>query len=141
MKINVNCLHKLMDKKYEDMSEYNVDKKQKAWGFTFLGDSNYIGLKKENYCQIIQENYQQAVETNFPLTQAKRGERLHIITINAIDEMARRLKKMGLVVGVEIEVISNNPSGSVIVAVGDRNIGLGLNPASNIIVSAKIIHQ
>ncbi|NET16170.1 MAG: ferrous iron transport protein A [Okeania sp. SIO1H6] len=130
-----------MDKKYENMSEDNVDKKQKAWGFTFLGDSTYIGLKKENNGQIIQENYQQVVETNFPLTQAKRGDRLHIITINAIGEMAGRLKKMGLVVGVELEVISNNPSGSVIVAIGNHNVGLGLNPASNIIVSAKIIHQ
>ncbi|NEP79282.1 MAG: ferrous iron transport protein A [Okeania sp. SIO3C4] len=130
-----------MDKEYEDKSKSNVDKKEKAWEFTFLGDSNYIELKKENNYQTLKENYQQAVETNFPLTQAKRGDRLHIITIDATDEIASRLKKMGLVVGVEIEVISNNPSGSVIVAVGERNIGLGLNPASNIIVCSKIIHQ
>ncbi|NEP42960.1 MAG: ferrous iron transport protein A [Okeania sp. SIO2G4] len=130
-----------MDQKYEDKSKSNVDKNEKAWEFTFLGDSNYIELKEENNHHTLKETYQQVVETNFPLTQAKRGDHLHIITINAIDEMARSLKKMGLVVGVELEVISNNPSGSVIVAVGDRNIGLGLNPASNIIVSAKIIDQ
>ncbi|GGA40453.1 FeoA family protein [Okeania sp. KiyG1] len=140
MKINVNYLHKLMDKKYEDRSKHNVEKKEKAWEFTFLGDSNYIELKEENSYQTLKENYQQAVETNFPLTQAKRGDRLHIVNINAIGEMARRLKKMGLFVGVELEVISNSSSGSVIVAVGNQNIGLGLNPASNIIVSAKIIH-
>ncbi|WP_293085733.1 FeoA family protein [Okeania sp. SIO3B5] len=128
-----------MDKKYEDKSEFNVDKKEKPWGFTFLGDSNNIELEEENNYHTLKENYQQVLETTFPLTQAKRGDRLHIITINAIGEMAHRLKKMGLIVGVELEVISNNPSGSVIVAVGDRNIGLGLNPASNIIVSAKII--
>ncbi|NES76558.1 MULTISPECIES: FeoA family protein [Okeania] len=131
-----------MDKKYEDRSESNnVERKEKAWEFTFLGDSNYIELKEENNHHTLKETYQQVVETNFPLTQAKRGDRLHIITINAIDEMDSRLKKMGLVVGVELEVISNNPSGSVIVAVGDRNIGLGLNPASDIIVCSKIIDQ
>ncbi|WP_287521138.1 FeoA family protein [Okeania sp. SIO2C2] len=129
-----------MDKKYEDRSKHNVEKKEKAWEFTFLGDSNYIELKKENNYHTLKKNYQQVVETNFPLTQAKRGDRLRIVTINAIDEMAHRLKKMGLVVGVELEVISSNASGSVIVAVGNHNIGLGINPASNIIVSAKIIH-
>ena len=130
-----------MDKEYEDRSKYNVGKKQKGWGFTFLGESNYIELKEENNYHTIKENYQQVIETNFPLTQAKRGDRLQIITINAIGEMARRLKKMGLVVGVELEVISNSSSGSVIVTVGNQNIGLGLNPASNIIVSAKMTFE
>ncbi|MGD1806464.1 FeoA family protein [Dapis sp. BLCC M126] len=73
---------------------------------------------------------------NFPLTQAKRGDRLCIVAINAEGDMTRRLKKMGLVVGVELEVLSHNPSGSKIVAVENHNIGLESNPAKNIIVSS-----
>ncbi len=121
-----------MEKKYEDDSCQNVDKKQKAWEFTFLGNSNYIWEKENNY-EVAQPS---VVQTNFPLTQAKRGDRLCIVAINAEGDMTRRLKKMGLVVGVELEVLSHNPSGSKIVAVENQNIGLGSNPAKNIIVSS-----
>ncbi len=121
-----------MEKEYEYSSCPNVDKKEKAWGFTFLGDSSYI-WEKENDDEVAQPS---VVQTNFPLTQAKRGDRLCIVTINAEADMTRRLEKMGLVAGVELEVLSNNPSGSTIVAVENRNIGLGSNPASNIIVSS-----
>ncbi len=121
-----------MEKKYEDSSCQNVDKKEKAWGFTFLGDSSYISEKENDY----EAAQPSVVETNFPLTQAKRGDRLCIVAINAESEMTRRLEKMGLVVGVELKVLSNNPSGSKIVALENQNIGLGSNPARNIIVSS-----
>ncbi|NES03282.1 MAG: hypothetical protein F6K22_10755 [Okeania sp. SIO2F4] len=83
-----------MEKKYEDDSCQNVDKKQKAWEFTFLGDSNYIWEKENNY-EVAQPS---VVQTNFPLTQAKRGDRLCIVAINAEGDMTRHLEKMGLVV-------------------------------------------
>ncbi len=121
-----------MKKKYEDRSWQNIDKKEKAWGFTFLGESSYISEKENDY-EIAQPS---VVQTNFPLTQAKRGDRLCIVFINAEGDMTRRLEKMGLVVGIEVEVVSNNPSGSTIVAVKNQNIGLGSNPARNIIVSS-----
>jgi len=50
--------------------------------------------------------------------------------------MTRRLEKMGLVAQIELKVLSNNPSGSTIVAVENQNIGLGSNPARNISVSS-----
>ncbi|MGD1700086.1 FeoA family protein [Dapis sp. BLCC M229] len=121
-----------MEKKYEDSLCKNVDKKEKAWEFTFLGDSSYISEKEKDH-EVAQPS---VAETNFPLTQAKRGDRLCIVAINAEGDMTRRLKKMGLVVGVELEVLSHNPSGSKIVAVERQNIGLGSNPARNIIVSS-----
>lgn len=121
-----------MEKKYEDSSCQNIDEKEKPWKFTFLGDSSYISEKENDY-EIAQPS---VIQSNFPLTQAKRGDRLYIVSINAEGDMTRRLKKMGLVAGIEVKVVSNNSSGSTIVAVENHNIGLGSNPARNIIVSS-----
>ena len=118
-----------MDKEYEDGLCHNQDK---VWQFTFLGDSSNIWTKEKDY-QVSQPS---VVQTHFPLTQAKRGDRLYIVAINAEGEMTYRLEKMGLLVGTELKVLSNNPSGSTIVAVENKNIGLGANPAKNIIVSS-----
>lgn len=121
-----------MEKKYEDSSCQNIDEKEKPWKFTFLGDSSYISEKENDY-EIAQPS---VIQSNFPLTQAKRGDRLYIVSINAEGDMTRRLKKMGLFAGIEVKVVSNNSSGSTIVAVENHNIGLGSNPARNIIVSS-----
>lgn len=131
-----------MDKEYRRSSSQQIDGKQKEWRFTFLGDTKQIGSETDNNDETIRETSQlSVVETNFPLTKAKRGDRLHIVRMNASGDMARRLQKMGLIRGVEVEVISNNPSGSVIVAVGNNHIGLGFNPASKIIVSSESINH
>ncbi len=121
-----------MEQKYEDSSCQNIDEKEKPWKFTFLGDSSNIREKEKDY-QVSQASI---VQTNFPLTQAKRGDRLCIVAINTESDMTRRLKKMGLFAGIEVKVVSNNSSGSTIVAVENHNIGLGSNPARNIIVSS-----
>ncbi|MDJ0554726.1 MAG: FeoA family protein [Microcoleaceae cyanobacterium MO_207.B10] len=133
-----------MDRKYSDRSNgaeddrscENLDAKVKLWRFTFLGDTHQIESEDENNNRMVNVLTPSVVETNFPLTKAKRGDRLSIVKINALGDIARRLQKMGLVPKVEIEVISKNPSGSVIVAVNNHHIGLGSNPASKIIVSS-----
>ncbi|MGB3513705.1 MAG: FeoA family protein [Microcoleaceae cyanobacterium] len=126
-----------MDKEYRDSSCQNLDGKVKLWEFTFLGDTNDIESEENNNDVKVNDISQlSVVETNFPLTKARRGDRLNIVKINALADMARRLQKMGLLPGVEIEVISNNPSGSVIVALNHHHIGLGSNPASKIMVSS-----
>ncbi|MGK7922992.1 MAG: ferrous iron transport protein A [Trichodesmium sp.] len=118
-----------MEKEYQDNLCNNQDQ---VWKFTFIGDSSNIQKKEKDY-QVFPSS---VVQTNFSLTQAKRGDRLCIVAINLEGDMTRRLKKMGLVVGVEVEVVSNNSSGSTIVKVENKNIGLGANPAENIIVSS-----
>ena len=131
-----------MDKEYRGSSYQNLDGKVKVWEFTFLGETNHIKAEKDNDDTTFHETSElSVVETNFPLTKARRGDRLHIIKINALGDIACRLEKMGLLPGVEIEVISNNPSGSVIVALKNNHIGLGSNPASKIIVSAKTVNN
>ena len=118
----------------------DLEGKVNVWQFTFLGDTSYIESEKYHNNQTVQEIAQEVVENNFPLTKSRRGDRLNIVKINALGEMARRLQKMGLLCGVELEVISDNPSGSVIVAVKNYHIGLDSNLASKIIVSSQAIN-
>lgn len=67
------------------------------------------------------------------LSQAKVGDRLQITKFfcsQCIPDLARQ----GLVSGVKIGVTSVTPNGSIIVTLGDKNIGLGATIAHQILV-------
>ncbi|MEN9216607.1 MAG: FeoA family protein [Gloeomargarita sp. HHBFW_bins_162] len=68
------------------------------------------------------------------LSQVPVGERVKIVAL-ACDEANARLLGMGLAPGVEVEVISHLPSGSVVVAYGQQRVGLGAAMAQRIEVT------
>ena len=68
---------------------------------------------------------------SFPLAMACEGERLQIAKLKGSEGTVHRLIGMGLVPGAEIKLI-NIVSGSVIVAIGDNRIGLGMGMAQKV---------
>lgn len=118
--------------------------------FTFYGESP-SGLKqgvktlnskqiKEQICQ--KQSSQQPNQctedalASFPLAIANPGDRLKILQLEGSEEMQRYLTSMGLVPGREIQVVSlTDAPSSAIVAIGDRQLGLGATQAQQIIVT------
>jgi ferrous iron transport protein A len=68
------------------------------------------------------------------LANAKVGDRVCIVSLNC-GESNSRLMGMGLVPGVVLEVISSTATGSVILALQDQRLGLGLEMAQHIQIS------
>ena len=66
-----------------------------------------------------------------PLSLANRGK-VRIQKILGGSEMQRRLNDMGLVPGTEVEIVSNDGGGPLIVSVYDSRLMLGSGMASKI---------
>ncbi len=134
---------------------------KKTWGFTFYGETPH-GLKDsltnlncENsresfplnqFQQKLNQDLNQDIEKGlafFPLAMshpqpcafAHPGDRLLIVQINGSPETQRNLIDMGLRPGKEIQLISQTDSGSTLVALGDRCLGLGATQAQQIMVT------
>ncbi len=73
------------------------------------------------------------VPKGFPLAIAGIGERLTLTQLKGSDTNKQRLIGMGLLPGVEIQIISNQ-SGAIILAIADCRIGLSSGMAQKIIV-------
>lgn len=68
-----------------------------------------------------------------PLSQARAGDIISIVEILPID-CVEELQNMGLLPGIEIQVISRTTTGSVIVLSKNQRIGLGKDMAKSILV-------
>ncbi|MEA5486703.1 MULTISPECIES: FeoA family protein [Pseudanabaena] len=62
------------------------------------------------------------------LSEIKVGDRVRIVSLNC-DESNGRLMGMGFMPGVVLEVVSSAATGSVIVALQDHRLGLGMDMA------------
>lgn len=134
---------------------------EKTWGFTFYGETPH-GLKdslKNLNCENSSDSFSldrfqkesnQDIEKGlafFPLAMlhpqryaiAHPGDRLLIVQINGSPEIQRNLMDMGLCLGKEIQLVSQMDSGSTIVALGDRSLGLGATQAQQIMVTKVIL--
>ncbi len=69
------------------------------------------------------------------LAIVEAGKRVYVINVDAGDGLRGRLAAMGLVPGVQIEVIRNSFRGPVIVGVKGSRIVLGHGMARKIIVT------
>jgi len=67
-----------------------------------------------------------------PLSMVCSGKRVKLLAIHAGRGLQRRLADMGLVPGVELEVISNRNRGPFIIAVKDTRLLLGRGMAHHI---------
>ena len=71
----------------------------------------------------------------FPLTRATAGERLRITAHGLGRGVRRRLADLGLPVGVEIELVHRQRSGSVVVARGNARMALSAEVACGVLVA------
>uniref|UniRef100_A0A7C4RQI0 Ferrous iron transport protein A n=1 Tax=Desulfatirhabdium butyrativorans TaxID=340467 RepID=A0A7C4RQI0_9BACT len=69
-----------------------------------------------------------------PLTIVQAGRRVRFVAVNAGHSLQGRLASMGLVPGVEIEVLRNSPHGPFLIAVKGSRIMLGRGMAHQIVV-------
>jgi ferrous iron transport protein A len=142
---------------------------ERSWGFTFYGETtNAIkdSLKNLN-CDNSSESfsldrfqqesnrYTEDGLASFPLAMllrnpgemlrpqccanAHRGDRLLIVQLNGSPKTQRNLMDMGLCLGKEIQVVSVTDTGSVIVAIANRQLGLGATQAQQIMVTKVIL--
>lgn len=106
------------------MKRLSKNFQKSSWqGFTFL-------------CATAQPPIQvdESDHSSLYLSQAKVGDRLQITEI-CCSQCISDLAHQGLVSGSEVDVASVTPSGSIIVALGDKNIELGAAIARQIIVA------
>jgi ferrous iron transport protein A len=68
------------------------------------------------------------------LTMIDAGRRVRFMKVNAGRGLQSRLAAMGLYPGVEMEVITNNPRGPLIVEVSGSRLILGQGMAHKIVV-------
>jgi ferrous iron transport protein A len=73
-------------------------------------------------------------EVEMVLSTAECGKSLRLLNINAGQALQSRLAAMGLVPGVEFEVIANHSRGPMVLAVEESRIMLGRGMAEKVVV-------
>ena len=68
------------------------------------------------------------------LSAAGCGKSLRLLNVNAGQGLQSRLAAMGLVPGVELEVIANHSRGPLVLAVDESRIMLGRGMAERVVV-------
>ena len=71
----------------------------------------------------------------FPLSCAKAGDRVTVVAFRTL-QCIEPLVKIGLTPGIKMRILSNTDSGSVIVELADKSVGLGADTAYNVMVKA-----
>ena len=107
-------------------NDYNQQMGQ-GWGFNFFEQKSETPLSDKNSFKSDSLN----AGKSFPLAMASVGERLRIVKLKGTEGTVRRLIGMGLVAGTELQII-NIADGSIIVALGECRIGLGVGLAQKI---------
>lgn len=97
--------------------------------FTFLG-----GELEREALPTVEEKENVLEESIFSLAQAKAGDRLCIVGFKGDACTMQHLNHLGFYPGTTVRVISRSISGSVIVAVAGRRLGLGRHMAQQVLV-------
>ena len=74
----------------------------------------------------------------YPLAQVEMGKTVWLVGFQGTGGI-NRLLGMGLNPGIQLQVISSQPSGSVLVAIQDNRIALGAGMAANILVKDEVV--
>lgn len=125
-----------MDSKAEKQVIGKKNRKNKIWqGFHYWGESVNHGLKDINnqtLTKINITNEKIAPENaTFSLATAKVGDLIRIVSLNCNDAN-NRLMGMGLMPGVQLQVVSVTGTGSAIVALDNNRLGLEAKMAQQI---------
>lgn len=117
---------------YEPTNHQQRHGSGKAWEFTFVGETpTKLNTWGNNQGEL-------GIQQVFPLSTTKVGDRLVVTGIQSERSMVYRLNNMGLTVGCEVQVISKTTSGSVIICIQNKEIGLGVAMADRVIVAFAI---
>jgi len=73
--------------------------------------------------------------SQIPLIMASRGSKVRLVSVNGGKQMTSRLAAMGLLPGVEVEIISNAPGDPFILDVRGSRLVLGRGMAHKIYVN------
>lgn len=74
----------------------------------------------------------------FPLVQAGDGERVEILSVDGGVGAHRKLTDLGLAPGRKVEIVTRQPGGPVLVAVGGSRIAVGFGLAVKVKVVADV---
>ncbi|MEM1252730.1 MAG: FeoA family protein [Cyanobacteria bacterium P01_H01_bin.21] len=115
--------------------DYRPRQQRRSW-FTFLGGS----LEQTDIGEADDQTLSHTeATTSFLLSQANVGDLVWIVGFAAGPEGRQRLISMGLNRGTELEVVNRTAGGSIMVAVANTRLGLGLDIADKIYVRQSVI--
>ncbi len=118
-----------MKENTQEYSQQNQKSNPRHFGaFTFYGETPEVSQTEEGSTEIRPDSAQGKL---FPLAMASIGDKVRIVKLKGSDGTVRRLIGMGLVPGIEVQIVSNS-GGSVIVGICDNRIGLGAGMAQKI---------
>ncbi len=109
-------------------------RRRRGWSFDFFSDSNDTQTENEQLTEKLNNS------EHYTLSQTHVGQSVWIVGFVGHGGMSRLLG-MGLTPGIQVQVISAQPSGSVLVAIQDNRIGVGAGMAQKILVSNEPINQ
>lgn len=99
---------------------------RKGWQFSYFSESN-----DQSTVQVPQN---EKSGDYYSLAEAKVGKQVWVVGFQGKGGM-NRLLGMGLTIGVQLQVVSSQPSGSVLVAIQDNRIAVGAEIAQKVLVS------
>ena len=117
-----------MDWKVNQIDENPISGKPKDWGFDFFNESSEGQIDMDEARATVKEN------NSYPLSQTTVGQKVWLVGFQGKGGI-NRLLGMGLTPGVQLEIVSAQPSGSVLVSIQDNRIGVGSGMANKILVS------
>ena len=122
-------------------SEPNYRKKKlqkiNKWGFTFIGgtpERPEDELNRDKLARLVDQK-QLVREQLFPLSTTEIGDRVVLAQILSGQNLEHRLSQMGLTLGSEVQIIIKTHSGSVVICIQDKQIGLGAGMANQVMVT------
>lgn len=74
--------------------------------------------------------------SGFPLAQAADGERVEIVAVDGGPRAQRKLANLGLAPGKTVAVVTRQPGGPLLVAVGETRVAVGFGLALKVKVAA-----
>ncbi|MDJ0599703.1 MAG: FeoA family protein [Crocosphaera sp.] len=109
-------------------------RRRKGWSFDFFSDSSETQVESRELPETSKNS------EHYSLSQTQVGQQVWIVGFVGKGGMSRLLG-MGLTPGIQVQVISAQPSGSVLVAIQDNRIGVGAGMAQKILVSNEPINN
>lgn len=82
------------------------------------------------------QTHRDAAVSGFPLVQAGDGERVEIVSVDGGAGAQRKLAHLGLAPGKTIEIVTRQPGGPLLVAVGETRVAVGFGLALKVKVAA-----
>ncbi|MGD1700826.1 FeoA family protein [Dapis sp. BLCC M229] len=116
-----------MDWKVNETDENIVSPNRIDWKFDFFNELSNGQIDDEVRATVKDNN-------SYPLSQTTVGQKVWLVGFQGKGGI-NRLLGMGLNPGAQLQIISAQPSGSVLVAIEDNRIGVGSGMANNILVS------